>query len=173
METTVPTRPKRGLTDTSRGGAKGVWRPVGGRVDVLRVRVDSFGVWIRCAMNCENNPILTANAQKLRSQMTKEERKLWYVFLKTLPVTVNRQKVLGPYILDFYCASAKTAIELDGSQHYEDGGRSTDEERDQYLKERGITVLRYSNRDVNQQFKTICEDIENHLIGQPRSDTTV
>ena len=100
--------------------------------------------------------------------MTKEERKLWYDCLKKLPITVNRQKVFGKYILDFYCASAKIAIELDGSQHHEEKGKAKDEERDTYLNERGITVLRYSNRDVNQQFRTICEDIENHLIRQLR-----
>ena len=96
--------------------------------------------------------------------MTKEERKLWYDGLKKLPITVNRQKVFGKYILDFYCASAKIAIELDGSQHYEEEGQAKDEERDRYLNERGITVLRYSNRDVNQRFRTVCEDIESHLI---------
>ncbi len=99
--------------------------------------------------------------------MTKEERKLWYDGLKKLPITVNRQKVFGKYILDFYCASAKIAIELDGSQHYEEEGKAKDEERDRYLNERGITVLRYSNCDVNQRFRTVCEDIESHLIRQP------
>ena len=99
--------------------------------------------------------------------MTKEERTLWYDCLKHLPITINRQKVIGKYILDFYCASAKIAIELDGSQHYEDDGRAQDEKRDKYLNERGITVLRYSNRDVNLRFRAVCEDIEKHLIRQP------
>ena len=115
-------------------------------------------------MNKERNPKLTANAQTLRSNMTKEERRLWYDCLKKLSVTVNRQKVFGKYILDFYCASAKIAIELDGSQHYEEKGKAKDEERDRYMNERGITVLRYSNRDVNQQFSAVCEDIESRLV---------
>ena len=115
-------------------------------------------------MNQNNNSKLTANAQTLRSNMTKEERRLWYDCLKKLPVTVNRQKVFGKYILDFYCASAKIAIELDGSQHYEEEGREKDRERDKYLNERGITVLRYSNRDVNMHFRDVCEDIERHLV---------
>ena len=114
-------------------------------------------------MNQNNNSRLTANAQKLRTNMTKEERKLWYDCLKKLPVTVNRQKVIGSFILDFYCASAKVAIELDGSQHYEEDGREKNKKRDTYLNERGITVLRYSNRDVNMQFRDVCEDIERHL----------
>ena len=118
-------------------------------------------------MNNGHNPNLKTNAQDLRRNMTKEERKLWYDGLKKLPITVNRQKVFGKYILDFYCAEAKIAIELDGSQHYEGEGRSKDKNRDRYLNERGITVLRYSNRDVNLQFQEVCEDIRNHLIRHP------
>ena len=71
-------------------------------------------------MNKTNNSKLTDNAQKLRKNMTKEERHLWYDFLKTLPVTVNRQKVIGNYIVDFYISSHKIIIEIDGSQHYEE-----------------------------------------------------
>ena len=118
-------------------------------------------------MNTHNNSLLTANAQKLRKSMTKEERKLWYDCLKKLPVSVNRQKVFGKYILDFYCASAKIAIELDGSQHYEVEGRQKDMLRDAYLKAQGINVLRYSNREVNVNFDVVCEDIYRHLIRQP------
>ncbi len=109
------------------------------------------------------NPKLTGNAKALRKNMTKEERHLWYDFLKTLPVTVNRQKVIGKYIVDFYCASAKLVIELDGSQHFEEHGVTTDTERDTYSQSLGLTVLRYSNREVNQRFSGVCEDILNHL----------
>ena len=84
-------------------------------------------------MNQTNNPKLKRNAQKLRCEMTKEERHLWYDFLKRLPVSVNRQKVIDHYIVDFYCASAKLVIELDGSQHYEDEGTAADRERDNAL----------------------------------------
>ena len=73
--------------------------------------------------------------------MTKEERRLWYDFLKQLPVTVNRQKVIGRYIVDFYCASANLVIELDGSQHYESEGVTSDRERDHTLNQLGITVV--------------------------------
>ena len=95
--------------------------------------------------------------------MTKEERHLWYDFLKTLPVMVHRQKVIGNYIVDFYIAEAKIVIELDGSQHYEPEGMCADQMRDAYLNTLGITVLRYSNRDVNQCFHSVCEDIWNRL----------
>ncbi|MBR3996280.1 MAG: DUF559 domain-containing protein [Clostridia bacterium] len=71
-------------------------------------------------MNKTNNAKLTGNAKALRKNMTKEERHLWYDFLKSLPVTVNRQKVSGNYTVDSYIATAKIVIELDGSQHYKD-----------------------------------------------------
>jgi len=114
-------------------------------------------------MNHQNNPGLTDNAQQLRKNMTKQERRLWYDFLKPLPVTINRQKVIGPYIVDFYCAAAKLVIELDGSQHCEQDGQSADLMRDAYLRSNGITVLRYSNLDVNTNFEAVCEDILLHL----------
>ena len=115
------------------------------------------------ALNQTNNPKLKRNAQKLRREMTKEERRLWYDFLKQLPVTVNRQKVIGPYIVDFYCASRKLAIELDGSQHYEDEGATSDRERDHALNQRGITIVRYSNNDLNKNFDGVCADLLRRL----------
>jgi len=95
--------------------------------------------------------------------MTKEERRLWYDFLRQLPVTVNRQKVIGPYIVDFYCASAKLVIELDGSQHFEEAGIVSDHTRDSYLSGLGLRVLRYSNTDINQNFNGVCEDVLRNL----------
>ena len=114
-------------------------------------------------MNKTNNPKLKPFAQKLRREMTKQERHLWYDFLKNLPVTFNRQKVIGNYIVDFYCASAKLIIELDGSQHYEDKGIEVDKKRDNCFKELGLRVLRYSNEDVNRNFRGVCEDVLRHL----------
>ena len=116
-------------------------------------------------MNKTNNSKLTAKAQVLRKSMTKEERHLWYDFFKTLPISVNRQKVIGRYIVDFYCATAKIVIELDGSQHYETQSMLQDKVRDDYLRSLGITVLRYSNHDVNTHFNDVCEDIFNHIFG--------
>ncbi len=91
--------------------------------------------------------------------MTKEERKLWYQFLRGLQVQFRRQTVIGNYIVDFYCGSKKIAIELDGSQHYEKEGKLRDQKRDTFLNQQGITVLRYSNADVNSRFEGVCEDI--------------
>ncbi|MBR1599336.1 MAG: DUF559 domain-containing protein [Lachnospiraceae bacterium] len=95
--------------------------------------------------------------------MTKEEKHLWYDFLKNLDVTINRQKVIGNYILDFYCAKYKIAIELDGSQHYEKDGKDKDILRDKTLKDIGITVLRYSNYEINHDFEGVCQDILQHM----------
>ena len=114
-------------------------------------------------MNTSRNPKLTSNSKALRKTMTKEERHLWYDFLKQLPLTVHRQKVLGNYIVDFYIASAKIVIELDGSQHYEDAHRQKDLQRDAVLRQLGCTVLRYSNADINQRFPGVCQDIRNHI----------
>ncbi len=110
-------------------------------------------------MNETANSKLTPYARKLRKEMTKEERHLWYDFLKGLPVTISRQKVIGDYIVDFYCAKKKTVIELDGSQHFEDEGIEEDKKRDAYLNGLGIRVLRYSNYEVNRNFQGVCEDI--------------
>ena len=114
-------------------------------------------------MNKTSNANLTLNAQNLRKNMTVEERRLWYDFLKKLPVTVNRQKVIGRYIADFYCASKKVVIELDGIQHYDPDAREKDRIRDKYFESLGITVLRYSNMDVNSNFKNVCADIAKHF----------
>jgi len=114
-------------------------------------------------MNQNNNSDLTKYAQDLRSNMTKEEKHLWYDFFKKIPYTVNRQKVIGVYILDFYCAEAKIAIELDGSQHYEPDGKAKDKERDAYLNNRGIKVIRYTNIEINRNFDGVCLDILKHL----------
>ena len=106
---------------------------------------------------------MIANARKLRRNMTKEERHLWYDFLRDLPVMVHRQKVIGSYIVDFYVAEKKTVIELDGSQHFEEAGMQKDHRRDLFLQSQGLSVLRYSNADVNQNFEAVCEDIWNRL----------
>ena len=115
-------------------------------------------------MNKKHNPNLTGHSQRLRREMTQEERHLWYDFLKGLPVTFHRQKVIGQYIVDFYCATAKLVIELDGSQHFDAEGMAADAARDKYLNELGLTVKRYSNGDINQDFESVCLDIYNTIF---------
>jgi len=103
---------------------------------------------------------LTPLSQKLRREMTKEERKLWYCFLKTYPVRFHRQYVVDSYIVDFYCHQANLVIELDGSQHYEPEKQRSDDNRTHVLQNFGLTVLRFSNSDINRQFAEVCEAID-------------
>ena len=112
---------------------------------------------------------LVNTAQTLRVNMTKEEKHLWYDFLKKLPVTVNRQKNIGSYIVDFYIAKHRMVIELDGSQHGEKEHIEADRERDDTLYKLGITVLRYKNSQVKQNFRGVCLDILRHM-GYEESD---
>ncbi len=109
---------------------------------------------------------LTRYSQNLRRNMTKEERKLWYEYLKFLPVTIYRQKVIGEYIVDFYCDKYKVVIEIDGSQHYEDEVKEKDKQRDMFLMKLGIIVLRYTNLDINNRFNEVCEDISKYILFQ-------
>ena len=115
-------------------------------------------------MQYKQNSALVPNARVLRKNMTKEERHLWYDFLKKYPVRFYRQKVLGKYIVDFYCANSKLVIELDGSQHFSEKGEEKDITRDEYLKSIGLTVLRYSNLEIQRNFSGVCEDIWKHIF---------
>ena len=108
----------------------------------------------------KHNPKLTSFAQTLRTNMTKEERKLWYEFLNTYPLRFRRQVTVGNYILDFYCAAARLAVELDGSQHFFEEGKAHDAARTAYLESMDIKVLRYSNSVVMKNFNGICIDID-------------
>ena len=110
-----------------------------------------------------HNKKLVPFAKDLRNNMTDEERKLWYLFLKRLPLTVNRQKNIGNHIIDFYIHSHKLAIEIDGRQHKLPEHKMSDAHRDKELEALGITVLRYANRDINRNFRAVCEDILRHL----------
>ena len=99
-------------------------------------------------------------ARELRKNMTPWERKLWYEFLRSYPLRFQRQKAIGEYIADFYCAKARLVIELDGGGHYTDEQRSADEARDAALAAAGLTVLRICNTDVDKGFSAVCEYIE-------------
>ena len=111
-------------------------------------------------MHSKHNKQLVPLAKQLRKEMTKEERHLWYDFLRTYPVRFSRQKVLGKYIADFYSAEAKLVIELDGSQHYDDNNMEKDAERTAFLEEYGLSVVRIPNNEVNQNFRGVCEYID-------------
>ena len=102
---------------------------------------------------------LRTNARNLRKSMTRQERRLWYDFLKDLPKTVNRQKIFGDYIVDFYIPSCKLVIELDGAQHTEPQAVEYDTQRTAYLQSIGCRVLRYGNNEMDSNFAGVCEDI--------------
>ena len=101
----------------------------------------------------------------LRKNMTKEEKHLWYDFLRTYPIRFLRQKVLGKYIVDFYCAEAKLVVELDGSGHYTESGKQYDKERTVFLEEYGLTVIRISNLEIHNNFCGVCDYIH-HTVEQ-------
>ena len=117
-------------------------------------------------MDRKHNKNIVPFAKELRKNMTKEERRMWYDFLRNYPIRFTKQKVLGKYIADFYCAKAKLVIELDGSQHYEDIGVINDEQRTKYLENYGIKVIRISNLDVLNNFDAVCIFIDDIVKGR-------
>ena len=102
---------------------------------------------------------LTDRAKKLRKNMTKPERHLWYDFLSKRPEKWYRQKIIGNYIVDFYCEAFKLVIELDGSQHYEENAREYDKNRSTFLESMGNKVIRFTNTDIDSRFDSVCESI--------------
>ena len=116
----------------------------------------------------KHNKGIVPAAKMLRKNMTKEEKHLWYDFLRTYPVRFSRQKVLGAYIADFYCAEAKLVIELDGSGHYTEEGAQHDEERTAFLEGYGLTVVIIPNTEIQQNFRGVCAYIDD-LVKQSLS----
>ena len=111
-------------------------------------------------MQSKHNKQLVPLAKQLRKEMTKEERHLWYDYLRAYPVRFLRQKILGKYIVDFYCPEAKLIVELDGAQHYEGENVKYDEQRTAFLEGYGLKVLRIPNNEVNRNFCGVCEYID-------------
>ncbi len=100
------------------------------------------------------------NARNLRKNMTKEECRLWYDFLRNYPLRFMRQRPIDQYIADFYCAGAKLVIEIDGGQHFEDDRKQYDKERDRVLSAYGIKTLRIPNTEIMKNFPAVCEYID-------------
>ena len=116
-------------------------------------------------MDRKHNPALTQRARELRKNMTREENRLWYQFLRTYPLRFLRQKVIDNYIVDFYCHEARLVIELDGSQHYEKAGLLRDQIRTERIEQRGLTVLRIPNNAVWENFEGVCAYIDEAVKG--------
>jgi len=114
-------------------------------------------------MQSKHNKQLVPLAKQLRKEMTKEERHLWYDFLRTHSIRFSRQKVLGKYIADFYSAKAKLIIELDGSQHYEDDYMEKDAQRTAFLEGYGLKIIRIPNNKINRNFRGVCEYIDQEI----------
>ena len=111
-------------------------------------------------MERKHNPALTANAKCLRKNMTKEERHLWYDFLRNYPVHFLRQKVIDNYIVDFYCHDARLIIELDGSQHSDPAEQRKDLARTEIIESRNLKVIRIPNNAIKENFRGVCEYID-------------
>ena len=111
-------------------------------------------------MTIPKNNSQLENARRLRREMTPHERKLWYLFLRKYPVKIYKQRIIGRFIVDFYCASAGLVIEVDGSQHYEPQEIAYDVERSAFLSTLGLDVLRFSNRDIDRDFRGVCTQID-------------
>ena len=102
-------------------------------------------------------------ARALRRNLTPQERKLWYSFLRSYPIKIYKQRIIESFIVDFYCAQARLVIELDGSQHYTEQGKAYDAERSAILQQYDLLVLRFANNDVDNHFDAVCEQIHNTI----------
>lgn len=111
-------------------------------------------------------PELRPYARKLRNEMTRYERTVWYkIRCKQIHgIQFYRQKTVGRYIIDFYAKTIKLAIEIDGSQHYIDAGRAKDVIRDDYLHSQGITILRFGNHEVYQCLDSVIQKIKDIVL---------
>ncbi|MCI7809069.1 endonuclease domain-containing protein [bacterium] len=117
----------------------------------------------------EQNQNLKKYAQALRKNQTREEGLLWYCFLSRYPLRFRRQYIIGNFIVDFYCHKAGLVIELDGSQHYDPQKMEYDRKRTEYLEAQGLKVLRFTNTDIQQRFRGVCEAID--IAVKERTDT--
>ena len=105
-------------------------------------------------------------AHRLRLRMTKQEKHIWYDFLRKYPIKIYRQRSIGRYIVDFYCSKAHLVIEIDGSQHYTKEGLAYDEKRTAALEMYKLKVIRFSNREIDEQFERVCWEIDQVIKAQ-------
>lgn len=104
------------------------------------------------------------HSTQLRNEPTSQERRLWYDFLRTVSPRWNRQYIIDSYIVDFYCRRANLVIELDGSQHYDENGLvEYDQVRTEYLEALGLKVIRFTNREIEENLAAVCNKIEEEM----------
>jgi very-short-patch-repair endonuclease len=111
-------------------------------------------------MHLPYNKNIYIAAKKLRRNLTPEEKKLWYQYLSGYPIRFTKQKIINNCILDFYCAKCRLCIEVDGGQHYTEPGLTHDEVRTELLNAYGITVIRFMNDRIVNDFFTVCNEID-------------
>lgn len=114
---------------------------------------------------------LTKLAAENRTKMTYPEQKLWYSFLAEYEIPFRAQKVIGPFIVDFFCNKVRISIEVDGESHYTNNNIQYDYYRTQYLELLEVKELRFTNREVVEEFDAVCEVI--HLEVQARRNDLV
>ena len=114
-------------------------------------------------INRKHQKTETSKAIKLRKNMTPQEVKLWYGYLSKYPIRILRQKVIGGYIVDFYCSKVGLAIEIDGNQHYTRDGLEYDLERYKLLEAYGVETIRFKNKEVDKEFYKVCKKIDESI----------
>ena len=113
------------------------------------------------------NPALVEQAREMRKNMTPAESKLWFGFLRNFKFRVLRQRPIDHFIVDFYCAALKLVIEVDGAEHFTDDGKAQDEQRTQVLEGYGLTVIRFSNHQIETDFGSVCQQINSYSHQAP------
>ena len=127
-------------------------------------------MWDSWKYKSDNKPFARFNRRQRNA--TRQEGVLWHTFLKRLPVRFFRQYMIEDYIVDFYAPTLKLAIEIDGSQHYEDRNIIYDKQRTEKLNELGITVIRFTNIDIDRKLKQTTEQIE-YVIKRLSTDGSI
>lgn len=117
-------------------------------------------------MNTTRRQILAQRADSMRKQMTYAERRLWLSFLREYPISFVAQKVIGNYIVDFYCRKARLSIELDGDSHTTKNQERYDQIRTTYLEMLEIKELRFTNTEVYENFEGVCEVIHTEVTSR-------
>lgn len=113
---------------------------------------------------------LIPHAKELRKNATRSENHLWYDFLRDSPVRFQRQKTIDSFIADFYCHKTRLVVEVDGSQHYNEQGLAYDKERSAIFAEYGVKVIRFSNTEIEKNFREVCNvmdlEVKNRVLQQ-------
>lgn len=107
---------------------------------------------------------LTALARQNRKNPTPAESLIWNKVLRSRQLAAYkflRQKPIGSYIVDFYCAELKLVIEIDGDSHAEQ--QDYDARRTVFLEDHGLRILRYANRDILHNLPGVYDDLTSHI----------